>query len=168
MRILGIDPGRETTAWALVDGSGCYRGGGLTRTKCRTAHGAAMVHERERIMNLETVDHLYIEVPQFDGRMVKWGASAIVPCLDLCFIAGYLAGAWRQEGIETHAVTPREWKGSTPKAVHHRRLLLNFSETCQARIAADLNKYPKSLQHNLLDAVGLAHYGKTKRCQPHR
>lgn len=157
MKTLGIDPGRECLAWAVVGPSGRYVSSGLSRIKTVDPMRAA----RHHLTGVPSpafggYTRVYIETPQFDGRMIKWGERAITACLDLSVIAGYLAGS-----LDTPAelITPRRWKGSLRKEIHHRRLLMQFSETCQARIATDLARAPVSLQHNQLDAIGIALWG---------
>lgn len=62
-------------------------------------------------------DEVVVELPQQDGR-----SRAVPPkvLIDLAWNAGLLAGACSRT-ISTY--TPAEWKGTTPKAVHHHRMI---------------------------------------------
>jgi hypothetical protein len=56
---------------------------------------------------------------------------------------------------------PREWKGSTPKAIFTQRIEEGMSAEEHAIVAA--KKLPKSLVHNVIDAIGLGKWGLTGR-----
>lgn len=70
-------------------------------------------------------------------------------------VTGALAGATTESVI---GYLPREWKGSTPKDIHHKRVLAKLS----TREASGIPVMAKSLLHNCLDAVGLGlfHLGR--------
>src|SRR3972149_4885609 len=75
-------------------------------------------------------------------------------------VAGAASMCCWEEG-ELRFVEPRTWKGQVPKEIHHRRVVAALSAAELARIA---EIQPKSLQHNVLDAVGLGlwHLGRLK------
>ncbi len=53
---------------------------------------------------------------------------------------------------------PRQWKGSTPKAIHHTRLARDYPHWV-GPVARDT---PKSKQHHVWDAVGLLEWHKER------
>lgn len=130
-----------------------------------------------------TVDDVVAEKPQFDSRVSKH-------VIDLAWTGALVAASF---GAPVTAYTPSEWKGSTPKPIHHHRMwqVLTpeeravFPADTEARIAEACRKgglenwrrsgaeyYGKGKGadvHNYLDAValGLHHLGRyTERPAP--
>lgn len=54
---------------------------------------------------------------------------------------------------------PRQWKGQTPKDVHHARLKQGLTKGQWRVVLGALNAVTPSLRHNLWDALGLALWG---------
>jgi hypothetical protein len=139
--LLAIDPGSDT-GWALFRSDGILYGCGL---------GDPRLSEKHRMGDITEV---VIECPYvYPGGKTK-DPNAIVT---LALNAGTWAG--RYERCNVRYVRPWQWKGQTPKEIHHERIRakLDASETAivtggTARFGARL---PKSKAHNVLDAVGL-------------
>lgn len=96
-----------------------------------------------------------IEFPQtYRGRAAKGDANDL---LQVAAVVGALCARFgRQSKITLYR--PAEWKGQTPKSISASRTLSKLSEEEKARIRMPA----KSLQHNVLDAIGigLKHLGR--------
>ena len=130
------------------------------------------------------VSEVILEKPQWDGR----DATAQV-LIELTYVGALLAGLYAGEDVaDIIAYTPSQWKGSTPKPVHHGRLweilepqerkILGGERTGDiiqtAKEKGGLDRwqkpgvlyYPRSFTtHNLLDAAALNvfHVGRLKK-----
>lgn len=87
--------------------------------------------------------------------------------IKVAFLGGWIA-AHAQAYAPTAkivTVTPGEWKGQTPKDIHHDRIYKDLSDTEREHVADLLANIPKSRRHNVWDAIGLAkwYYKKTQR-----
>lgn len=130
-----------------------------------------------------TPDTVVIERPEYQGDRTT--SARPQDLMALAWSGALLAGAYVGAGAALVEYTPREWKGSVPKPVHHKRLwevlapgeraLLGGPVTIVIIDAAcrkgGLSKwsrpgasyYPRSFElHNILDAVGLGlfHIGR--------
>ena len=93
-----------------------------------------------------------IEVPRIYPHGGKGDPNQLI---DLAVLAGEISGWYRARyGARVVFVTPRNWKGTVPKVIHNRRVLMALtpSET------AILPTRPRAggYDHNMIDAVGLA------------
>lgn len=134
----------------------------------------------EGFQNLDFSEALLVVVerPEYQGAR-----SDAARTQDLMALSWAGARAAYSLGVEVREVTPREWKGSTPKPVHHMRLWEDcltederklFAPDTGKRIMAAARKcalspgrpgasyYGKWDGHNLLDAaaLGLAFVGR--------
>lgn len=66
---------------------------------------------------IRVYDRAVVEVPQFDGRVS-------LHVIGLAVAGAHLAGSAAEH---VRFVTPREWKGSMPKPVHHHKVWLALS-----------------------------------------
>lgn len=148
--ILAIDPGlRHCGICVLTDGVIEYAG--LVKNTVTKERGP----EAWRAMGIAVaadwplgVDYLVCEYPQ-----VYRGAYSKGDPADLIELAG-VVGAITVSVLSEKQIgfLPKQWKGSVPKDVHHRRLRAQFTE-------ADLQEveWPAaSLAHNVWDSIGLA------------
>lgn len=149
MGFLSIDPGTRCVGWArwgeaLLD---C----GLARTKCESLGDRA----HDLASQIPSGDyHIVVEVPRVYPYHRKMRPNDLI---DLAFVGG-MCGL---RGTSTSIVHPVEWKGQLPKEVCHKRCveLLAYNEVAGLKLV--LESTPKSLQHNLLDAIGIGlWYGK--------
>lgn len=80
--------------------------------------------------------------------------------LELSGVCGWAAALLEPESVVSYL--PRKWKGQVPKDVHHRRIKAEMSEVEHDALHAA--KCPASLQHNILDAIGIGlfHLGRVR------
>jgi len=84
------------------------------------------------------------------------GASQVGTPNDIVYLAALATGIAGFLGPDRLVLpTPREWKGTMPKAVHHERLRKDLPE----RVIAMINdSAPASKRHDVYDAVGLLYW----------
>lgn len=164
MIILSIDPGVAESAQALIQHER------LIEVGFRSL-GAWLWRG-------EAVDLVVVERPEYQGAR-----SDAARTQDLLALSWAGAKAAYSVGVEVREVTPREWKGSTPKPVHHLRLwedclndaerklfapdtgrrIMQAAEKCALRPGKPgASYYGRWDGHNLLDAaaLGLAFVGR--------
>lgn len=104
-RSISIDPGSKACAVAIsVDNGRIHWVGMVAPTFAALPRSARMGARR-----------VIVERPEANGRDTPPDDLIAITAAGF-FLAGQLAGG------EVRSVTPREWKGQTPKPVHHRRL----------------------------------------------
>ena len=151
-RIFAVDPGTRLSAWAVFeeDGKGQI---GLVRSVAETL--PERVAEMAGALYIEAVKYKATEIVVEMPRVYRTGRQKGDPndIVDLAFAAGGVSVILSAIENLTHSVTPtpREWKGTIPKKIHHARLRAQVPEVIQA-----IDQIPKSLQHNVWDAIGLA------------
>jgi len=96
-------------------------------------------------VRLSDVDLVVCEVPQI-YPMEKWKGDPN----DLIDVA-VVAGMHLAKGLRQVMVRPREWKGSVPKTIHNNRVLTQLDPLKKAMV----DVIPKTLRHNVVDAIGL-------------
>jgi hypothetical protein len=127
-----------------------------------------------------------VERPDYQGA--RSDAARVADLIALAWSGALLAGAYAgRDGAELVEYTPRQWKGSEQKPIHHVRLwaVLDAAERAvlggaaterrilEARERGALNRWGKPgasyygrwTGHNLLDAValGCVHMGRLER-----
>lgn len=135
--ILGIDPGVDT-GWAIVDEKAALQSCGL---------GYIPDDLAQRAFSL-----VIIEKPQIYPNT---GVKQANDLIGLATMVGRYSERFRQNPISL--VLPHTWKGSVPKEIHNRRVLSKLDKVELYLLNAV--KCPKSKQHNVIDAVGLAKWG---------
>lgn len=96
-------------------------------------------------ISYEDCDRLVVESQQiYPGSPVRTS-----DLIDLAHAAGMVAGRFE---VAPEWVLPKKWKGNTPKAICTKRI-----EKCLTpeEVEALDPSVPKSLRHNMLDAVGI-------------
>ncbi len=166
---IGIDPGVRECGVAIEtsDAWPRYGIGRIVRSAFIVRSSAPTLHERA-IHMAHTVTHgrmhelveisVCVEGQQvYPSERSKGDPNDMIK---VAIVAGAMLGA-----LATHAVVvasalplPRQWKGNTPKAIHHERLARDFPHWVEP-VAADT---PKSLQHHVWDAVGLLEWHKER------
>jgi hypothetical protein len=81
---------------------------------------------------------------------------------DLLELAAVVGAVARAFDMPMEIVLPRAWKGQIPKDVHARRILGALSHGCASVFARDVARVPPYLQHNVIDAVGIAFWAARK------
>lgn len=132
--VLGIDPGINQ-GWAAVD-EGVLRHCGLG--ECPYVYAKFVI----------------IEKPQFYPGQSAKNANDLIT---LAISVGMRLAVWPDAVL----VLPSEWKGSTPKDIHNRRVVSSLSP--QEKAVLDAVKCAKSKLNNVIDAIGLAKYGYSGR-----
>ncbi len=146
MNLLSVDPGKRALAWALWDFMG-LDSCGLVRTKLKDFGRGA----QEMVVLLPPgADHVVVELPRIYPYQKRITVNDLI---DLAAVAGACAGAGPVE-----FVYPATWKGQTPKDISHRRVMKKLSLAEVQVVESCLQAIPKSLQHNVLDAIGIGQW----------
>ncbi len=104
---VAIDPGAKACAVAISDGSRYL----LQWVGMVAPMFASGPHPSDSLGALRVI----VELPEANGRATPPDDLIAITAAGF-FLAGLIAGG------PVRAVTPREWKGQTPKPAHHRRL----------------------------------------------
>lgn len=125
---------------------------------------AGMARAVRAWLNRHTGCHrLIIECPQvYPGPQQKGGTKGQNDLIALAAVAGTIVGELR-EIPSVSRVLPREWKGTLDADEMTKRVRGRLSPTELARC----EPCPKSLEHNLLDAVGIGLHA-VGRLEPRR
>ena len=113
-RTVAVDSGALASAQAQFDGAELLRVGSAARA-------------------LFVGDDVIVEIPQADGR------GSTVDDLIRVTAGGVRVGSrsMAHDGSDYREVTPREWKGSLPKAVCHLRMWQALSDTERALLGGE-------------------------------
>jgi hypothetical protein len=134
--LIAIDPG-ECCGWAI------FEGGILTHAGAdpfgRAVWGAFF----------PAASLVVVERPQIYG--VDKSRADPNDLITLAVKVGRICALAEECGAKCETVLPREWKGNLPKDVCHERALGKLSPD-ERRALPEL---PRSVRHNMLDAVGI-------------
>ena len=147
--LLSVDPGTRDMGWALWDKG--------RLVDCGMARGRDWV---STVGNMPPfpVERVVIEDQQI-YRNSKIDAHAL---LAVARVVGAVVFYYGNEGRRrVTLVAPREWKGQLPKEVCNKRTVGKLE--AMERVVLNSKKYPKSLQHNLLDAIGIGLWALGRR-----
>ncbi len=150
---VAIDPAKWGAAWAVVSPRDHLLVCGLWRW---TARGALDEPAPWEPLGPTT---LVGEFPMVYQR----GKGDPDDILALAYTLGRLAQLTKTPVCLYH---PKTWKGTTPKDVHHARMREQLPPAWLEVLERDTKNIPKSLHHNLWDAVGLAAWIVEKRGAP--
>lgn len=155
-RLICIDPGVHECAVAVYTSTGrLYDCGFVTLSESLGAEVLAW-------LSPEPVT-IVCEKPQFDRRVSKH-------VIDLAWSGARVAESFARGGPVT-AVTPSEWKGSTPKPQHHAEALAALSPAELAVLPPDTAaRVSEACREGGLDAwrkPGASYYGKAKGAEVH-
>lgn len=146
--ILGIDPGTKCLGWAMVSSKGY-----VTSGHCK-APGKYWVLRADRVItdlvndlpNLAGVAVVYIEMPKPFLSTKGDAAANSGSTLKLAALVGRVWQFFSGLGIPTRLITVSQWKGQTPKHITQRRMARRYNiDTTQ-------------MDHNEVDALGIASY----------
>jgi hypothetical protein len=151
-----VDPGLRLCGVALFEGPTLVRAW-LAKNSVKTERGPTAWNSMgDAVLSSwlknsprrgHQLDQLVVEVPQ-----VYFGSRGGGNAADLIELAGVVGAVSSSVPVRNRkCFLPREWKGSVPKAVHNKRVLKRLD----AEETASLEKVPKSLQHNMVDSIGL-------------
>jgi hypothetical protein len=136
--ILAIDPGTRATGLATITG--------------QTLDVFVLPWERAAawILSGPRDGAAIVEVPE-----ARRGSPVPVNDLvQLAGVAGGLIGACMAMGMTVRRVTPAQWKGAIPKAVHHRRVRAQLAEHRPGWLSGW-----DATRHDGRDAIALAIWG---------
>lgn len=143
MSLLSVDPG-NSTGWAFFDSKGSLQCCGLV--KCLVPASLDALAE-----TVTSASQIYVEIPQvYSGPRAKGDPNDLI---QVAVCAGWVISQYRQADLKT--VKPAEWKGQEPKEITHKRVLASLSPYELAVFEQNLGKHKKSVQHNVVDAVGI-------------
>jgi len=143
--LLAVDPGSTALGWAM------FRDGALYTCSLLRAKRMEEMLLKIRERSWPYVSELVVERPQIYKAIDSKADPNRVTQLSI--IAGAAIGSI--EHSKFFLPYPAEWKGQIPKDIHHKRLRKHLSEPELEVLDCDLFQHPKSLRHNILDAVGL-------------
>jgi hypothetical protein len=137
-RIISLDPG-AVTGYAVFE------------DKVLVSAGYVQLSKGQRPPPQEPGTGLVIEIPR-----VYPGARQEAPPNDLIRLAlraGWLQGVYN--ALLQEEVYPADWKGQLPKDICHARILTLLSKDELQVLENTKGKRAKTLNHNMLDAVGI-------------
>ena len=142
MIVMGIDPGAQHAGWCVMDENDIITLGVATGEKDELLPSLGLWRGQ--------IDVLVVE------RMQAYPQSTVPvgDLLDVQFTGGFLAGTLAAKTLLTPR--PREWKGTIPKDIHHRRIIARLGSHATVR----LGQIKKTIRHNAIDAIGLAQWGR--------
>ena len=154
--LLTLDPGlRDPGVARFIDGklqwATCVRKDTGKRGPEQWQAIAHAVARAVPMIGAEEGTFLVVEKPQVYGGKHPDDLIELSASLGAC-VSAISETLW-MEGYK--AYFPREWKGQVPKTVHHRRIRKKLTGEENAILDRCLAKVVVSLQHNVLDAVGL-------------
>lgn len=153
MKRLCVDPGTRELGWAIYSGTGLVRCGLLRAKSMQEMLGLL----RYCPSMLEGVDEVVCELPQHYGLGSKADPNKLQ---QLSVLAGAVVGITRAPAYRLPH--PREWKGQVPKEIMRSRAERELSKREQAVVVLGLAGAPKSVHHNVWDAVEIGLWA-TKR-----
>jgi len=148
MDFIAIDPGKRSIAWALFKGSRLTRCGFTRHAGRDFGRGLRdMLYQvREDCGEYRSIKTV-VEMPRIYPKGRDKDPNDIV---DLAAVAGGCAILGPLQFIH-----PRRWKGNVPKDVQNKRVNKHLDEAELGVLTECIAPIPRSLQHNVLDAVGL-------------
>lgn len=140
-----IDPGAQT-GWAIWSPAGALVDCGLGDPRKSSKHIA------------DDIDTVWIE------SQVIYPRSRVPPndIVKLAQDAGRWFGVYATLGAAVNWVEPARWKGQLPKRVHHPRIMAALTSHERQIVAEGCCALAESLRHNVLDAVGLGLWVRSK------
>jgi hypothetical protein len=166
--IVGIDPGLRQCGVAVIDDTGRLGSAWLVKG-ARTGRGPVVWNAMaEAVANTyagpladpRSARGLWLAIER--PRIYRAGVSKGDPAdlLELQGVVGAIARDWLRAGAQVTAYFPAEWKGQVPKDVHNAQVMARLSVEERERVT---QAAPRSLVHNVIDAVGIAafHHRRT-------
>tara|TARA_R110000824_G_scaffold119235_4_gene273236 strand:+ start:181 stop:633 length:453 start_codon:yes stop_codon:yes gene_type:complete len=146
MSHLSIDPGTKEMGWALWEDNELQM--------CGLARGTNWVETVLALPKFSVVD-LTVE----DQQIYRHSPVDAHSLLAVARVAGAVVAHYGFPRFRL--VMPVQWKGQLPKAVCARRTLSKLTE--EERHQIEVAPCPASLQHNVLDAIGIGLWANGRR-----
>lgn len=151
---IGIDPGVCHLGYAIACDGVIWAAGCSSHEPREDLARMASRHERSIHNAYGTVDPIvYLE----SMTAVAGRATTAQDLIDVQTVGCLTAAELLPARIDL--LPPAEWKGSTPKAIHYRRLIPALSRTERDTVRQALISTPKDHHKEILDAVGILLYG---------
>ena len=156
--IIAIDPGKHECGLAAVH-AGALLWAGLARRGAGEDMAQVAVDMLFEALRIPDGFELVMEKPQIYTDQHRKGSQE--PLIDLAIILGRITGLLTHSWDFVQAFyEPGQWKGQVPKPIHHARLKARLT-VIQPKWTEHVAWPIKTLQHNVLDAIGLAfHHDK--------
>lgn len=156
--VLAIDPGKGALGWAFGRGQSLVACGLSRRpTKTRLSLGdLASFHAFNVRLHLEGLEPTIVVCELMASYSVGSQKGDQNDLIELATIGAQVAGQWTS--AECIYVKPSEWMGGSgvPEHVTARRVDRELVvRGCHASLLGALERVPKSLRHNVYDAVGI-------------
>lgn len=146
--LISIDPGVKALGWAAWS-DGVLQAAGCSRTAERDLGAALAAHRAAVGLHVYGATDAAVESMQYRPT-----DSTPQDLIDVQTIGLGVAGMCRH----VHLYRPSAWKGTIPKAVHHRRNMGALSMYEQAVTAQALADCPRGNHKEVLDAIGIGLY----------
>jgi hypothetical protein len=152
--IVGIDPGVNHTGVAVFVEGSLGAAWLINRESDSLADNIRDQKEELQVLMHNISDQVEFEKVVVELPRIYPGSKARDnDQMDLSVVAGALLTAallMVNSNIVPILVTPHDWKGTTPKNIHNRRVLKKVPE-----IADVLKQFPKGKHEHMIDAAGL-------------
>lgn len=152
--LVSIDPGLNGCGFALWKSAKLIQATYVPNTPkgdFKTMRAALLPFGHDRpFISVE----LAIELPQvYVASRSKGDPNDLI---NLAMLVGYLAASFKNFSL----YKPHAWKGQVPKDIMEDRI----TKRLDAKEQANLERVPKSLAHNMIDAIGIGlhHLGRLK------
>lgn len=153
MRTIAIDPGTQLVGWSLWEGKALVSAGfAMTDAKTLAERVKCLCEQMGRMIDIPT-DRLVCETMIHSlGR----SGSIAGDLLDVQTVVGAMLGLWSSAELELVRAT--DWKGTAPKSLTSARILKALESREITARSIGLVNLPRSLHHNVDDAIGLGGY----------
>lgn len=164
-RTLAIDPGGRNLGWAIAEGRTLVAAG-LSRATGPTGVANYMKIHCAHLLEVApvgSIDRVVVEQMQSYGDLTQQKGDQN-DLIMLSLIGGAVAGLYWNPELAIDTVTPRTWKGQTPKDIQaHRNYNEAVARGCASVYKKELAKVSKSLAHNVEDAIGILFWATRKK-----
>lgn len=149
-RLIAIDPGVRICGYAVFNNRNLSKAGTM-RTKYAVLSDQArgLSGSARNVFSNLNLSYLVIELPVvYDKKQQKGDPNDLIK---LAFVAGAIMRSLCLDHFPIVLTpTPREWKGTIKKEIHHERIKAKCPEAEPLAL-----KTPKTYRHNVYDAIGL-------------
>lgn len=150
MNYLAIDPGTQTTGYAILRQDMTLKYFGMIQSKYKNwvLRSQEILDKLSLIIQKEKIHKAYIEMPEYWQSAVGLAARESGSTQKLSFLIGgmhYLIS----KKTKVILVTPSQWKGQMSKEIVRNRLIKHYT---------DKQEQFKSLDHNIIDAIGIGFF----------
>lgn len=151
--LLALDPGTKCVGWAVWSDKLTHCGLVRTKEKQVGQQGWDLRKGLLAVLAAQGVPacDVLVEIPRLYPYQRKMQPNDLIKLT-------FAAGAAAMVGLSVETVIPVEWKGQTPKEICHKRVLERLSRDELLVVQAASRDVIESLQHNMLDAIGIGRW----------